>query len=181
MKKNLVALLLVLVVVSFGLFADASEKSFQVETTIAPTNDMKLVTASVTTPVEYDDATAFGGTVTYNGTSYTAFPYIAAKSNSRGGFTITMTAKAMASQNETGTKSYIGYKVSAGDSSITVLKGDADAAVADPDSKKVIVTGAQSVLHAASEEVSIVITEADYDNALQETYVGTITFNFQAN
>ena len=179
MKKNIIALLLVLAVVSFGVFADSSQKSFDVQTTITAVNDMKLVTAEVTTPSGYDAATGFTGQVTYNGSTYSSFPYIAAKSNNRDGFTVALSAKAMESNNE-GTKTYIGYTVSAGGSEVTVTRASAATTVEAEAGEYVISSGSLNVLTAKSEQVSIAVNATDYAEAVDGVYTGTIYLTFAA-
>ena len=180
MKKSIIALLLVLAVVSFGVFADSTPKSFEVKTTIDAVNDMKLVTASVSTPAGYGEAAGFTGQVTYDGTDYTDFPYIAAMSNNRAGFTVALTAKAMESGNATGTKTYIGYTVTAGESSVVVAAADTTTVKADANEKFVISSGTLNVLTAKSEQVSIAVNATEYAAAVDGTYTGTIYLTFAA-
>lgn len=106
MKKNLVALLLVLAVVSVGLFAGptVAEKTFQLSTTISAINQMKFTAGSVSTRQEFlgDTKDLSGGVAVGNGAedvvkvvdeeTFYDVAYISTMSNYRKGFYVTMSA-----------------------------------------------------------------------------------------
>jgi len=181
MKKNLVALLLVLAVVSFGVFA-ATSQTFDLQTVITGVTELKLKSESVSDVPGYNN-----GTNNFTDSTVTVQPsevgsakqiaYIATKSNNRTGITLSVTAEAMSSSFPGGVTKYINYTIDVGGQQETT--DGANNAVIDN------VFGAASSgftgVSVLSSQITITVDADEYAAAATGTYIGTVTFNVQAN
>ncbi|OQA45231.1 MAG: hypothetical protein BWY50_00167 [Spirochaetes bacterium ADurb.Bin315] len=194
MKKNLVALLLVLAVVSVGVFADPpavpAAVDFDIVTTIDPINAMKFTNNSVNNGT-YSD---FTGAVLDNNSKIgkyaaTGIPaseltsdltlvgYLSIASNYRLGVKINMTASAMVNSDDSVT-TYIPYKIALGsDTTGSTVTSDG------LEKNDVFENGGLSFtnLNVKSTAIKIKVEQTDLDAALVGDYTGTVTFNWVYN
>ena len=122
MKKKLVALLLVLAVVSVGLFAGLEDtKAFDIRTTVSSQHHMKFTTIRVANYGEFNNGSnnadlsggvefTAGGPFKTDGT-FATVAYISTASNHRAGYYVKMTAKAMKHTDVTLPNNYINYTI----------------------------------------------------------------------
>ena len=192
MKKNLVALLLVLAVVSVGLFAtplDNSDESFTVTTTVSGINKMIISTGKyVTNPANvatFEDLVAFnnlsvaaGGSQGHEG----VVAYISTLSNYRKGYKVTMTATAMKCAEPVGggAAGYINYTVTVdGNSAKQIITNSNDL---PGEGVVVIDTGVlTNGLAAVSLPIALTVDAGEFNAAVQGSYTGTVTFEWTAN
>jgi hypothetical protein len=193
MKKKLVALLLVLAVVSVGLFAAPvtpthGDVEFEVKATVSGHNVMKFTSNSM---VGQNKSTFEGDT--WNGpvlvgadktikpstNTFYDVAFISVMSNWRKGFTISMEATPMWD----GT-AYIDYSIALNGTDQGSTAGN-EALEADQNVQVAEVikyaSGAITGLTFDSRKISIKVLEADYNNAVEGEYTGTVTFTFTAN
>jgi hypothetical protein len=181
MKKNLIALL-VIALVSVGLFAVDPTAGFDVTASVGATNEIKVTKIAVTTAAAFDLATnAFGSshTVTAGGPQTGLAAYVSTKSNNRGGYTISMSATSMKSGAQGETPAYINYTVSvtAGSevSSITTTSGTTAASKTD-----FITVSSLNALTVQSYLIELSVNATEFTNAVEGEYSGNITFTFSA-
>jgi len=186
MKKKLVALLLVLAVVSFGLFAnpnqDTDPKTFEVKTVVQGVNMMRISDAQYTqnppTPATFKTLNPVAlHTVTAGGSQNSGNPiaWISTISNSRAGYKVNMTATAMKSTLEGASAAYINYTVTVGGKSITTENNDThNNAVTVIDTK----TGGLAGLNAVSLGITMVVNEGQFASAVEGTYTGEVKFEW---
>jgi hypothetical protein len=186
MKKNLVALLLVLAVVSVGVFAaptNPDPASFNVTTTVTGINLMKITKAqynpSNPNPTNFGSAEAYGGTHSVSaGGTQVINAWISTLSNSRKGYKVTMGATAMKSSLEGASDTYINYTVKVdnnNDKKITT-------------NNATLVTPVTVIQHdslqgptATSLQISLEVNEGEFNTAVEGVYTGTVTFTYSAN
>ncbi len=177
MKKNLIALL-VIALVSVGLFADPTTSTFNVETSVKGINEMKLTTTKFTgtTKSALDGLTAYTGPLsvtTYGDQNFTA--YISTLSNSRVGYTVTMSATAMADDAAS-----IHYTVTANGESV-----DTSNAQNGPgsDAKVIIDTLTSGMTGVASQShlITLTVDQTSFEAAVEGEYSGTVTFTWSAS
>lgn len=189
MKKTLI-ILLIFSIFSFGLFANDPPvnptSTFDVKTTVIGKHELKLTTADVSalvpgtyTSLTDSGVTAFAGPVTITSAGvvpdFTA--YISALSNSAAGFTVTMKATAMASEENSATNSHkIHYTVTAG----TGVGAVSYATKTNNTAVEVITASGLEGTKAYSEKIAIVLDTASFNSALQDNYLGTVTFEYIA-
>jgi len=187
MKKNLVALLLVLAVVSVGVFAGPTvdPAKFDLKTTVNAINQMKFTAAAQSTKDEFiaDTKDLTGGVavgtdpadvVKVDGNFYNV-AYISTMSNYRKGFQVDMKVEAMKSTLE-GINNYINYTV--------MLDTDEGTETTTNDgtpvqlNKVIDNTAGFSTLTFNSRLVKVKINKDQFDNAVQGEYTGTVTFSW---
>ena len=181
MKKHLVVLLLVLAVVSVGLFAENPKAIFNVVTDVPAIGDIKITDAPFAPdPVRRNSLSSitpeFTGTHTvFQAGAQNLGKYISVLSNNRAGFTIKMSATAMKSP-EFGAMvhDYIDYTVAAGEASITTDGANVQAA------QVVYSTPAKLTgLTFYSTGITLTVEENSFHDALAgEGYQGTVTFEY---
>ena len=178
MKKNIVAVLLVIALSTFAVYA-VDDASFQVETSVTGINKMKITDALFPangTPSSFDSADVFVGPLeveTYGSQSFTA--YLSTMSNNRGGYTVTMDATAMKSTETDEADAYINYTVTVNSVSLET-NGAADltpVTIIDEDS----LAGRASQSH----QIFLTVDQITFEAAVEGTYQGTVTFNYTAN
>ena len=186
MKKNIIAVLLVIALSTAAAFAvdPAASDSFQVQTSVNGKHGLKLVAPGTTTPTNYGQfnnlSEATPGTFTINDTNYTTDNLVARKmvamSNNRTGYVVTMSASAMASALTSGS-AYINYVVTAGGATVTT----SNATVVDAAAAVYSSPAELSSLDIYATDVAITVNESNYEAAVTGTYTGTVTFNLTAN
>lgn len=179
MKKNIIAVLLVIALSTVFIFAATNPPatSFDVSTSVSGINKMKITTAAFTgtTPSSFNSATAYTGplAVTAAG-SQTFSAYLSTMSNNRVGYKVTMSATAMSSTVSSAT-AYINYTVGVNSQSLTT----AGATVATP--VEVITVASLTGLSSQSHAISLSVDQVSFDAAVEGTYTGTVTFTYIAN
>jgi hypothetical protein len=177
MKKNIVAALLILALAGFGVYAaDPSPSSFDVTTTVAGINLMKLTIAefTLTTPTQFGSATAYTGPLeitTYGAQTFSA--WLSTMSNSRSGYKVTMTATAMKSTIQDQADAYINYTVTVNTKSITTNN-----TTSTPTSIDVITVGTLSGLAKQSHQIALTVDQTSFEAAVEGSYSGTVTFTY---
>ena len=180
MKKNLVALLLVLAVVSVGLFAETTD-DFIVQTNVPAIGAVKITAGQFNpNPVMRNSLTEAGGyvgphTVSQSGDQgFTG--YVSAISNNRGGFTIKMKATPMKSPEfGAGYYDYIDYTVQVGSVAFTT-----EGAGTSSTAKQIYTTPAVlQGLTPYTAAITLIVDDPSFQAALAgEGYQGTVTFEY---
>jgi hypothetical protein len=174
--KKLITLLIVFTLATGGIFA--AEASFDITTTVAPINGMKITTAKFTgsTLEALNNASGVSSyTVTKSGYQSNFSGWISVVSNNREGYKVTMSATAMTSTVGT-TTSYINYTVFFGTQLTFTTNG---AAQVSPIT--VLEKSSLTSLSGNSREIGLDIDPTSFNNAVEGQYTGTVTFTFQAN
>jgi len=178
MKKNLIVSILLATFVLAGAFA-ASTDSFNVETSVAGINQMKLTAAafpSTGTPTAFTDATAYGGTLSVSTSGTQTFDaYLSTLSNNRKGYSVTMSATALKSSLTDAADAYINYTVSCNNQSVTTTGATATSAVT------VVSVSSLSGLASESHQIGLSVDSTSFDAAVEGSYSGTVTFTYTAN
>ena len=177
MKKNLIALLIV-ALVSVGLFADPITDSFTVTTTVTSKNNMKVTEEDVSTKAwsSLTDFTNFGVTSTNLNTG-AAIAYLTTQSNNRKGYKISIAATAMANAAMEGYAiTYINYTVYLGTDTTGLQTTNGTEATKD-----VITVSELTTLTEVSYQIKIKVDADQFAAAVDGTYTGTVTFNYIAN
>ncbi len=180
MKKNLIVLL-VIALVSVGLFADPTD-SFTVTTSVSSTNNMKVTAEDVND----SDSPAYGSLTDFtdfgvNGTNLNtgeAIAYLTTQSNNRKGYKISIAATAMASTVLSDHDiTYINYTVYLGtDTTGLPTTNGTEATKAD-----VVTVSALTTLTEVSYPIKIKVDADQFAAAVDGSYTGTVTFNYVAN
>ena len=171
--KKLITLLIVLTLATGGAFA--AEASFDITTTVAPINGMKITTAKFTgsTLEALNNASGVSSyTVTKSGYQSNFSGWISVVSNNREGYKVTMSATAMTSTVGT-TTSYINYTVFFGTQLTFTTNG---AAQVSPIT--VLEKSSLTSLSGNSEKLVWILTHS-FNNAVEGQYTGTVTLPFK--
>lgn len=187
MKKNLVALLLVLAVVSFGVFAaPPGPIDFTITADVVGVNLMKITTEQYNppkpTPANFGTAEEHTGTHTVSvGGGQTIDAWISTLSNSRKGYKVTMSATAMksaAAPEGGGDARYINYTVKVDNDTQKMITTNGASAVSP-----VIVIQHSSLQKptATSLQISLEVNATDFEEAVEGEYIGTVTFTYGSN
>lgn len=171
MKKNLVALLLVLVVVSFGLFAVVDPAEFTVTTTVNGVAYMGVTNEEYDAPNANDYYTLFTNLEIEEAGPQDFTAYITSFSNNPGGYTISMAATAMV--NGIVSSDPIHYTISANSASFDT-ESDTAAVV-------VLTTGTLGTMTGSSYLLTLDVDEESFAAAVTGDYEGTVTFTYTAN
>ncbi|MFA5446870.1 MAG: hypothetical protein WC233_01175 [Sphaerochaeta sp.] len=177
MKKNLIALLVVLALVTVGVFA-VDNASFDVKTSVAGINEMRLTAAKFTgtTKAAFTSAAGYAGplTITTN-LENENFAYISTLSNSRVGYKVTMSATAMKSTVGS-VDAFIHYTVTAAGESVDTSGADQGPG---SDAKVIINTLAgMDAVASQSHAISLDVDPVTFDAAVEGEYTGTVTFTW---
>ncbi|HPB41709.1 MAG TPA: hypothetical protein PLR03_02650 [Sphaerochaeta sp.] len=184
MKKNLVALLLVLAVVSVGLFAADITKTFNLATTVQGVNKMKITAAEFTgTPGQFDAAeeatthtvNTYGNQQSPEADSLKA--WLSTISNNRAGYTVKMTAAPLKSVVGGQATAYIDYTVTVNGLSIETQGSE----TTNPAFQNVITVANLAGIAKQSHQLSIVVDQTTFEAAVAGSYTGTVTFEYTAN
>jgi len=180
MKKNLIVLLIVTLLTG-GLFADVPENtSFDVTTTVAGIDEMGITKTEMTL-ANFDITTGnLFTTLTIGGTGGSALAtdgavsfdaYLSTRSNNRSGYTVKVSATPMVPEAVGQTTPTINYTVS-------VAGTEAGSySTADPgDPAPVITITSLEETGVQSRKISLTVNMADYNAAVQGSYTGTVTF-----
>lgn len=184
MKKNLIALLLVLAVVTAGVFAanegSDTSASFDVKTTVGSYNLVSVTSA------KFEGSTleswntflpnnAISQAVAISGNT---LAYANVITNAKNGVNVYVTASKMAS-GTAGQEGGNNYKV---DYTVTV-NGTSFATATETANKLFLAATASKAttsLFVGSYPVTAAVAETSFNNAPEDTYTGTITFTFSA-
>ncbi|NLK14071.1 MAG: hypothetical protein GX313_04925 [Spirochaetales bacterium] len=185
MKKNLVALLLVLAVVSVGLFAEPDiTKTFNLTTSVQGVNKMKITAAEFTgSPGQFDGAeeavthvvSTYGNQQSIGSDSLKA--WLSTISNNRAGYTVKMTATPLKSVVEGQTTAYIDYTVTVNNKSIATQ----GSSTTNPAFQNVITVASLAGVARQSHQLTIVVDQTTFEAAVEGEYTGTVTFDYTAN
>ena len=176
--KKILKLVLGLLLVGGMVFGAGTSQEFEITTTINGFTYIKLGTPESTTPANRGAFNAFensGTAFTITDANYKTddmpVKKIFAMSNNRNGYSISMSATALTSPND-----YINYTIKAGGATIITNDGTP----VSPTSA-VATTGVLTGVTINAYDVRITVNEAEYENALNETYTATIIFNVSTN
>jgi hypothetical protein len=174
MKKNLIALLVVLALVTVGLFAaNPGPASFDVKTSVTGINLMKITDAKFTgvSASDFIDAGEFEGPVQVSASGAQTFDaWISTLSNSRAGYKVTMSATPMTSQ--------IGQNIATIHYAVTANSKTVDTDTS-PSAQVIIDTlSGMSVVASESHEITLTVDSTSFDAAVEGEYSGTVTFTW---
>lgn len=170
MKKNIIALLLVLAVVSFGVFAAPSPAEFTVTTTVNDNSFMGVTEETYATLGVGGEYTAFTNLgVTASG-SQTFEAYITSYSNNPGGYKLSMSATAMSNSTNA---AVIHYTVGANSKSYDTET--------DTTAVELFTTSALTAIIGSSHKLSLTVDADSFDAATTGSYTGKVTFTYTAN
>lgn len=159
----------------------ANPVSFTIQVGVPGIGIMKLTEEALeaNTVAKFLAADLHTGKATYNSSNNTFLnvPYIAVMSTHRSGFKITMGATALKCVVSDTHTEYVGYTVTAGSASVTVAKTDTDTEKKDL-INSVISSGPITTADVQCEQIFITINEAEYNEAIQGTYEGTVKFYY---
>ena len=193
MKKNLVALLLVLAVVSVGLFAALEDtKEFVVKTDVSSQHHMKFTNKKVTSYGDFGKASnaadlsggvefTDGGTYGIDG-EYYYVAHISTASNHRAGYYVKMTATAMKHTNPSLSNNYINYTIvldrgeGKNNKKTATTNNATDGVIA-----KAIEVTSQSGMQVQSKKIEVQIDTVSYIAAADGLHTGTVTFEYYSN
>ena len=181
MKKNIIAVLLVIALSTVFIFAATNPPatSFDVSTNVSGINKMKITAAAFPangTPSSFDSAAVYAGPLavtTYGSQTFTA--YLSTMSNNRGGYTVTMDATAMKSTEAGEADAYINYTVTVNNVSLATNGATDVTAVTVIDVESL--TGRASQSH----QIALTVDQTSFEAAVEGSYQGTVTFNYTAN
>ncbi|HPE92946.1 MAG TPA: hypothetical protein PLQ90_04105 [Sphaerochaeta sp.] len=185
MKKNIVAVLLVIALSTAAAFAATSvgTSSFDVSTNVTGRHGLILVATGTSVPntrAEFLQLTADNSDFGINDNNYTGTHTVRrliAMSNNRNGFFITMSASPMNIEN---TNYYINYTVTAGNATIDTSTS-IDGGAVEATQNVFATTSPIQGLTFAHADVTVAVNQNDYLKAVAGEYSGTITFNLMAN
>jgi hypothetical protein len=180
MKKNLIAILII-ALVSVGLFADPITSTFDVTTSVKSINELKLTEGALSSPyptslVGFDE---FSDDVVIDSDGETEdfTAYISVLSNHKAGFTVTMSASPMISTTAPTTNTYeIDYTV-------TVGTGQSAKSYTTNATASAVTVFEETAIMALTGESKILSVEVDPDTftaAIEDDYKGTVTFTYTA-
>jgi len=191
MKKKLVALLLVLAVVSVGLFAALEDtKEFVVKTDVSSQHHMKFTNKKVTSYGDFGKASnaadlsggvefTDGGTYGIDG-EYYYVAHISTASNHRAGYYVKMTATAMKHTNPSLSNNYINYTIVLDREEGAPLSATTNNAT-DGVIAKAIEVASQSGMQVQSKKIEVQIDTVSYIAAADGLHTGTVTFEYYSN
>ncbi len=177
MKKNIAVVLMIMVVSMIGLFATVAgdtTATFDVSTSVTGLNYLAITNGEFTGTTladwnTYNTANAATGATLASATAADV-AYLNVLNNNRSGVSVYMQASEMSTTNTSYVLDYT-----------TTVNGVAFDTSSDSGFVE-IVTAAQSAatsgLFMESYAINVDIDDTTYDNAPEDTYTGTITFNF---
>ncbi len=174
MKKNIVAVLLVITLSTAALFADPV--SFDVSTQVAGLNYLAITDAEFTGTTMGAWNTFMPANTVEGAVPITTSPlaYVNVVNNKRAGVAVYVKADKMEA-NTSGNNYKIDYSVTVNGATYSTATSTANV---------MFVTAAQSAatsgLFLESYPVTAAVVQTSFDNAPEDTYVGTITFTFSA-
>lgn len=185
MKKNLVALLLVLAVVSVGVFAAPTNPDpvyFDVTASVTGRNLMKFTSVDVSNSISAFNNSDNAWTETTVGASdYTSglkkVAFISIASNHRKGVIVSMVANAMKSILADADDAYINYEIALGNGGASSTSG---ASPVENDDVFGTASSTFTGMTVMSKEIKISVSADDLANAVEGEYSGRITFTYTA-
>ena len=180
MKKNILAVLLVITLSSFSAFA-AMDGTLNVATAVQGVNLIGVFAPNTAAPTgnAAQDWNASYTASAVNTATETAVGVVHTRSNNRTGYSVTMAAGPLSS---TGTTTvYLGYIAKAYDGATLSGTSTYDAAQTTTSgaTATIINTGNLTGISTNSRDVKIEIP--NFETALEGSYTGTITFTYTAN
>lgn len=186
MKNKILIILLTVALVASGFLMADPTSSFDITTTVAGINQMKLTKAAFS-GTNLSSAAAFEGnlsegpagwSVTAGGPQSGLAAHISTLSNNRAGYTVTMSATPMKSTINS-VDAYINYIVS----TVSTDGTEASSYNTKTDSTAVDVITVSSLdgLTGTSREISITVNADEFAAAVKGSYTGKITFTYTAN
>ncbi len=181
---------MVLVIGMVGVFAAppySASRTVYLETEIQPINQMIVTDGDNLDWDEYDDDSAVSAFGTVD-TAYTdlsdednfkkdgIIAYLNARSNNRGGFTITMTATPLKSTVDNVGTEYIDFIVKCGNAVVETTNDSVDVQVGTVDT----LTYDGSVMPILTEAITVNLKE-ELAQAAEGTYTGSIIFSYTAS
>ena len=175
MKKNIIALLLVLAVVSFGVFAAPADADFKVTTEVGDNSFMGVTKETVDVKGFVSGAyTDFDELVVEEAGSQDFEAYLTSWSNSVAGYTIEMSATPMAHANKSSN--------SAADIHYTVTVNSVSYATkSDTTAKEVFDSETLTAITGNSSAITLSVDSDSFAAAATGSYEGTVTFHFVSN
>lgn len=184
MKRKLCIFFFVLIFIGTVLFAATDSKNFSLVAEVEALDAIKIIampseglppsSGLIDPKGVFDSLDSFTEFSVTGDEAYGIVAYLVTLSNNRGGYTVSMKASAMESDNATGTKSYINYTVEAGDASVTTSNNPSATAATNS------VVTKSSLSEVTIDSIAIEVTVLDYYKALSGSYAGTITFTYFA-
>jgi len=174
MQKTRLAILLILIIASAGIFAATDD--FTVTTSIEEIGLMKVSSAAIqaSTSQAYIASGTFTTLPITTSGPQTFDAYLTVLANKRTGFDVSMNATAMVS-TEGSYSAYIRYTVSCGDGTTTTPAGTGSSTLT------ILAKSSLTALTGFSRKISIDIDETTFNEAVAGSYVGTVTFVFTAH
>ncbi|MFA5514473.1 MAG: hypothetical protein WDA17_06150 [Sphaerochaetaceae bacterium] len=176
-KRTMLFLLIVVTGIA-SLTSAPVDTSFDVTTTIAGSNLMKVSTTQFTgtNKTTFNNLTSFSGLQVTASGSQTFDAWISVLSNNRGGYILKMNATAMKSSEQGQADAYINYTVSANSKSVTTT-----GAAGSSGEQTLVNQGAMTSPTSSSYKISLSVDQTSYDNAVSGTYTGTVMFELVTN
>jgi hypothetical protein len=183
MKKNLIAVLLVLSVATFGVFAETATNAnvLTVGTIISSVNRMGIYGTGAPAPDVNTEAWQSNYTASYvTSSAATKVAVLHTRSNNRGGYTVEMTATPLISAQEGYADAYLGYTARAlnGSDVVGTSTYAASAPLVEGSTVTIIASGVLTAITTNSRDISIEIP--DFNTALEGTYTASIIFEYSA-
>ncbi|ADY12090.1 hypothetical protein [Sphaerochaeta globosa] len=177
MKKILLVLVVCIGLCTPVFAASPEPASFDVSTVVQGINRMKITTTQFSgNPEQFESAETYTGPLQVTSAGNQDFSaYLTILSNNRKGYSVSMSATAMASAVTGQATAYIDYIVTINGQSITT---DGATSLTPVD---VITVPSMAGLGSQSDKLSINVDQAKFDAAVEGTYTGTVTFVYTAN
>ena len=169
MKKNILAVLLVITVSTFAAFA-ATDGTLNVATQVSGQNEIMVHSIALTKETWAAPANPISATIADNEVgSAKQVGYVNVKTNNRKGYALTVTADKLASDTFE-----IDYLVNMGSASFNT------ALASNTSNTITVANGVITGLTVTPYEVSVTVDQTQYDNSPSGTYEGFIYFNYVA-
>ena len=169
MKKNILAVLLVITVSTFAAFA-ATDGTLNVATQVSGQNEIMVHSIALTKETWAAPANPISATIADNEVgSAKQVGYVNVKTNNRKGYALTVTADKLASDTFK-----IDYLVNMGSASFNT------ALASNTSNTITVANGVITGLTVTPYEVSVTVDQTQYDNSPSGLYEGNIYFNYVA-
>jgi len=176
MKKILLLAALILLTTTYSLFS-ATTDNFVVTTEVGKV-DLMTVSKTLytgTTVASFEALIPFTTLAINSGGAQTFNAWLSTLSNNRAGFKVSLQASAMKSTIGQA-DAFINYTVSCGGASVLT----SNAATVTSTGYVVAFPGLTTVTKTSS-KISLTINQTDFDKAVSGSYIGTVTFVYEAN
>jgi len=169
MKKNILAVLMVITLSSFAAFA-ATSGDLNVSTSVSGQNEIMVHSIALTKETWAAPANPISATILANEVgSAKQVGYVNVKTNNRKGYALTVTADKLASDTFE-----IDYLVNMGSASFNT------ASASNTENTITVANGVITGLTVTPYEVSVTVDQTQYDNSPSGLYEGNIYFNYVA-